>query len=229
MGSGLKIHTKMEPAPAVQEDRKGDGGPKKRRISWERPVFAGFGDRLLRSTAVACALLLSIMALRNADLPWTQRAVQGIEKAMTMRIDLDNSLGRLRFVRELVPETALVFWNAGSQSVLQAPVEGQIEHMWTQRQPWRVYACADGATVSAALDGEVARVEKGAMADYIVLITHDNGLETVYAYLADVSVSPGERVYAGDPVGVTAAGGGSRLYFALRQEGAEIDPGDWER
>lgn len=232
MGNGLKIHTQMGPAPSAPEAERRTA-EKKRGGAWraalaQRWKQAAPGDRLLRSTAVACALLLSIMALRNADLPWAQRAVQGIEKAMTMKIDLDESLGKLHFVRRLVPETALVFWNAGASSGLQPPVEGQIEHAWSEKQPWRVYACADGAQVTAAMDGEVRQIEKGAMADYIVLITHDNGMETVYAYMADVSVGPGERVYAGDPVGVTASGGGSRLYFALRQDGAEIDPGEWE-
>jgi len=227
MGNGLKIHTQMGPAPAAQSSarQKRGGAEGRRTIS----ATAAFADRLLRSTAVACALLLGVMALRSADLPWTQRAVEGIERAMTMKIDLDSSIGKLHFVRRLVPETALVFWNAGSQSGLSAPVQGQIEHAWSKAQPWRIYACADGAEVYAALDGEIKQVEKGAMADYIVLITHDNGLETVYAYLADVNVQPGERIGAGDVLGVAAAGGGARLYFALRQDGAETDPAQWER
>ncbi|MDO4740541.1 MAG: M23 family metallopeptidase [Eubacteriales bacterium] len=228
MGNGLRIHTQMGPAPA--EQKPSEKTPRAKGLpAGGKQRAAAFGDRLLRSTAIACALLLSVMALRNADLPWAQRAVEGIEKAMTMRIDLDESLGKLHFVRELVPETALVFWNAGAPQKLYAPVEGQIEHAWSKTQPWRIYVCADSAPVCAAMDGEVSRVEEGAMADHIVLITHDNGLETVYAYLAEVEVSPGERVYAGDAVGAASAGGGARVYFALRQDGAEVDPAQWER
>ena len=235
MGKGLKIHTQMGPAPAVQA---GQTAEKKglRMFTGKGKGFRPFGNRqkgeagdgLLRHTAIACALLLSIMALRNADLPWTQRAVAGIERVMTMKIDLDESLGKRHFVRELVPETAMVFWNAGAPDRLQAPVKGSIEHEYSEMQPWRIYSCADGETICAAMDGEVARVEKGAMADYIVLITHDNGLETVYAYMTQADVAPGERVYAGDPIGVSAAGGGARVYFALLRDGAGVDPAEYE-
>lgn len=236
MGNGLKIHTQMGPAPAAQEEAKGykKAGRKTFLRAFDPSARAGdrrkipAGDRLLRSTAVACALLLTVMALRNADLPWAQRAVAGIERVMTMKIDLDESLGRLHFVRELVPETALVFWNAGASARLKAPVEGDIEHAHSDLQPWRVYSCADGSAVCAAMDGEISRVEKGAMADYIVLITHDNGLETVYAYMTQVDIEPGERVYVGDVIGVTASGGGSRLYFAMRLDGAGVDPAEYE-
>lgn len=235
MGNGLKIHTQMGPAPAAQAEKTAE---KKRhrlfrgkgnglRLFGSSPK-KDIGDRLLRHTAIACALLLSIMALRNADLPWTRRAVDGLERVMTMKIDLDESLGKLHFVRELVPETALVFWNAGASNRLKAPVAGNIEHEYSEMQPWRIYSCADGETVCAAMDGEVARVERGTMADYIVLITHDNGLETVYAYMTQTDIAPGERVYAGDPIGVSAAGGGARLYFALLKDGVGADPAEYE-
>ena len=63
----------------------------------------------------------------------------GIESALTMKIDLDESLGKLHFVRRLVPETALVFWNAGASSGLQPPVEGQIEHAWSENYAGQTY------------------------------------------------------------------------------------------
>lgn len=229
MASGLKIHTQMEPARenAPEQKKSPQRGKWKGKLAevWRKSAP---GDRLLRSTSIACALLLGVMALRNADLPWTQRAVSGIEQAMTMKIDLDETLGKLHFVREMVPETALVFWNAGSDDRLQAPIDGQIEHAYSDLQPWRVYVCADGSSVRAALDGKVAQVEKGAMADHIVLISHDNGLETVYAYMSGVSVGPGDEIRAGEEIGVTSAGGGSRLYFAVRLDGEGVDPGEYE-
>lgn len=236
MKSELKIHTQMGPAPSGQRAAP-EEQPQSKRVLWKpighprggwwaRWKASAPGDRLLRNTAIACALLLGVMTLRNADLPWTQRAVEGIEKALTMRIDLDESLGKLHFVRELVPEAALVFWNSGTERALEAPVEGSIEHEYSEKQPWRVYACAQGDPVCAALDGVVSRVEQGAMADYIVLVEHDDGLESVYAYMSAVDVQQGEKIYAGQQLGTVGEGG--RIYFALRREGEPADPGGYE-
>ena len=217
MQKGLRIHTHEDP-------RAGDTKAKGKRESAVRRGAARIGDRLLRSTAVACALLLGIMALKNADLPWTRAAAAGIERALTMRIDLDESIGRLYFVRELMPETALVFWNSGARESLREPVEGRIEHEWSARQPWRVYVCQPGAEVRAALSGEVKAVEKGAMADYLVLMEHEGGRGSVYAYLAETSVQPGDRLWAGDAIGRTGASEPSRLYFELREGENSVDP-----
>ena len=70
-----------------------------------------FGDRLLRNSALACALLLAVLAMGNINQPWARQASETIERALTMHIDLDESIGKLTFVRDLMPESALVFLN----------------------------------------------------------------------------------------------------------------------
>ena len=216
----VRIHT---------HERPDSGKPKAAQTQAAAAARQGagrIGDRLLRETAVACALLLGIMALRNADLPWTRAASAGIERALTMRIDLDESIGRLYFVRELMPETALVFWNSGARETRREPVDGALEHEWTEKQPWRVYLCAPGSEVRAVLSGEVKAVEKGSNADWIVLMEHDGGRGSVYAYLAETRVQPGDRLWAGDVIGATAAAEPSRLYFELRDGGESVAPGE---
>lgn len=46
------------------------------------------GERLLRNSAIACALLFVILSLRNIDQPWAQVASGGVERALTASIDL---------------------------------------------------------------------------------------------------------------------------------------------
>ncbi len=239
--SRLQIHTRLTPSPGAAPERDGAAADKDARVRWKsvphpnakRSRFANLrkkyapGDRLLRDTAVACAILLSILALKNADLPWTKTATEGIARAVTMKIDLDESIGRLYFVRELVPETALVFWNSGSSGAMRAPVEGDIAHPYDSDQPWIVYSCAGGSAVHAARGGEVVAVEKGSSAEYIVVVSHDTGLESVYAYMADVCVQTGDVLLAGDTIGTTAAGEGSQLYFTLLLEGQPADPAEY--
>ena len=182
------------------------------------------GERLMRNTAIACALLLTVLAVKNLNQPWSDRATEGLRQAMTMRLDLDETLGRLQFVRALIPETALVFMNLSADAALIAPVDGTIVHTYSDQQPWLEYRCAPAQPVLCAADGVVTTVGRGALGDYIISVEHENGVETVYAYLDSVDVSAGETIDAGEQVGVTAPADPSRLYFELRENGAPIDP-----
>lgn len=244
----LKIHTSMRPQEKepVREEKnaaseKGVEMQKKERWrrrssvrrlkgarSGKRPCDAKAGmtagERLLRNTAVACALLLTVMSLKNVDQPWSRKMTEGVRQAMTMRIDWDETLGRLSFVRALVPETALVFFNLGDRSDLTAPAEGEIIHEYTESQPWIEYACGPAQQVLAAADGIVTAAGQGAGGDWIVLIQSEDGIETVYGYLASVYVRQGQEVKAAQQIGATADSAESRLYFELREKGEAVNP-----
>lgn len=243
--SRLKIHTSARPAPGepggeeapagneVKKDRQpgkkfsvrrraGQSPGRKRTHSMQEGMTAG--EKLLRNTAVACALLLSVMALKNADLPWTRKVTEGVKQAMTMRIDWDETLGRLSFVRSLMPETALVFLNLGDRTDLTAPAQGEITHAYTGQQPWLEYRCEASHQVVAAADGVVTAAGQGAGGDWIVLIQSGDGMETVYGYLESVYVRAGQSVSEGQQIGVTAGQADSRLYFELRENGEAVDP-----
>ena len=40
-----------------------------------------------------------------------------------MDLNLDESLGKLQFVKDMMPESVLVFWNAGGQGSMIQPVK----------------------------------------------------------------------------------------------------------
>lgn len=183
------------------------------------PRKSGFSDRLLRNSAVACAVLLGVLALGNIDQPWAAKARDGIERALTMRIDLDDSLGELTFVRKLMPESALVFLNVNGAAAMVRPTDGAITHPWSSLQPWTLYD-SDGAEVRAAGAGTVTAVSPLSDGQFGVLIDHGEGLESVYANLTEVSVASGDAVNRGDALGVS----GDSLYFELREGGEPIDP-----
>jgi hypothetical protein len=61
----------------------------------------------------------------------------------------------------------------------------------------------------------------------LVIVRHDNGLETYYAHMGRISVKPGQRVNAGDKVGTCGNTGHSRgyhLHFEMRFKGVSINP-----
>ena len=180
---------------------------------------ASRGDRLLRNSAIACALLLGVLTLGNLDAPWARKASESVERALTMRIDLDESIGALQFVRSLMPESALVFMNLSAREAA-GPVEGSVDHPWSNLQPWRVYACPEGAEARAVQGGTVTAVSPLSGGRVGLLIDHGNGAESLYASLADASVRVGDSVEAGQAVGHA----GDSLYFEYRRSGESVDP-----
>ena len=233
--SKVKIHTAQLPYENIM-DRPDDIKPGRRQRRAEARAFTGktlpraghsvprrrlgFTDRLLRNSAIACAALLGILALGNIRQPWAEKAAQGIEQALTMHIDLDDSIGELTFVRELMPESALVFLNVSAASALTSPVSGAVEHPWSNVQPWLMLTCEDGTPVVAAAAGTVTAVSPMSEGKFGLLIDHGDGVETLYAQMESVEVSAGDTVERGQRLGVSGEG----LYFEYRENAASIDP-----
>ena len=218
----MQIHTQATPgageiteARVVRQRRRGRVPRAGRRAKLSHQ------DRLMRSSAVACALLLGILALGNIHQPWAEKASESIERALTMHIDLDESIGSLTFVRQIMPESALVFLNLSGESELTRPVSGTISHSWSNVQPWVMFDCDDGTPVFAAKAGVVTAVSPLSGGKTGLLIDHGEGLESVYANLTAVSVAAGESVKRGQALGETVDG----LYYEYRDAGQSIDPG----
>ena len=213
---GLTIHTHLGPLDET-------GAPKKRRrLRRERQPRARLSrtDRLLRSSTAACALLLGILALGNIKQPWAEKASESIERALTMRIDLDESIGGLTFVREIMPESALVFLNLSGGAELTRPLNAALLHPWSAVQPWLMCDSSEGAEVCAADAGTVTAVSPMSDGRVGVLLDHGGGLESIYSGLARADIAAGARVERGQALGVS----GGALYYELREGGVPVDP-----
>ncbi|HVL64608.1 MAG TPA: peptidoglycan DD-metalloendopeptidase family protein [Actinomycetota bacterium] len=84
-----------------------------------------------------------------------------------------------------------------------------------------------GATVISSERGSVAFV--GVMSGYgnVVVVDHGGGLATTYNHLSAFSVSSGQRVSRGTPVGAVGCSGyctGPHLHFEVRVNGSPVDP-----
>ena len=85
-----------------------------------------------------------------------------------------------------------------------------------------------GDTIYAAFDGKVRIQEynKGGYGNYIV-IRHDQSVETIYAHLSKSLVTKNDKVYAGQPIGLSGNTGrstGPHLHFEIRFMGIAINP-----
>lgn len=212
----LLIHTANRPSGSPPAAVRPHNSARRLRIK----TRLSFQERLLRNSLLACAVLLGVLALGNLNQPWAVKASRSIEQALTMKVDLDQSLGRLSFVQKLMPESALVFFNLSGDSELRAPVQGACTHAYQSAQPWLMFSAEPGVNVCAAADGTVAAVSPLSDDSYGVLVDHGEGLESVTANLRDVCVQAGDAVLRGGALGTA----GDSVYFELRQGGESVDP-----
>lgn len=86
--------------------------------------------------------------------------------------------------------------------------------------------CAND-TIVAAFDGIVRMAKPYAAYGNVVVIRHYNGLETVYSHNSKNLVKMGDRVKAGEPVGLTGRTGRAtteHLHFEVRINGQHFNP-----
>ncbi len=92
-------------------------------------------------------------------------------------------------------------------------------------QPWLPgnrgieYGPTAGITVRASASGVVTFAGQVA-GNLFVTVAHDSSLRTTVGFLGEISVSAGDSVVQGQPLGIA----GDRLHFSARRDGAYIDP-----
>ncbi|HKC67211.1 MAG TPA: M23 family metallopeptidase [Bacteroidia bacterium] len=137
------------------------------------------------------------------------------------------------FEQQFAGDSATVYllddWNCG----FTMPYQGVItsEFGWRRRRPHygTDIGLHTGDTVVAAFDGKVRIARYMGGYGNVVIIRHNNGLETVYAHLSKILVQPEETVVSGMQIGLGGNTGhsyGSHLHFEIRYLGKAIDTED---
>ncbi len=176
----------------------------------------GTNRRLLRNTSILAAVSLCLGIGSYAVLRHPQET-QAVMSRMTAGFEYDDTLGRLHFVRNLLPESAMVFLT-GETTAIAAPTSAQVSHDWSQEEPWFEYACI--GDVNACRDGEVVTIVRNNRDAYTVRVLHADGYESIYSGLSAVHLSEQDAVSAGEQIG-TAAGFAA---FELRKDGLSVQP-----
>ncbi len=223
----LTLHTSLRPesesAPVIKDAHEGHKmkKPVVKSVHTSRPSPS---ERLFRNTAVACGLLLTVMALKNIDTPVTNKITSAVKSVVSMDLNLPSSVGNLSFVQKFMPESALVFLNMTNTDQKALPVKGEIVHPYADKQPWIEYQTDAAAPVYSVTDGEVEACVETREGDVAILIKNTDGTECLYAFLKSASVKTGETVKAGTQIGETGSNEKARLYFEVRSNGTAIDP-----
>lgn len=130
-----------------------------------------------------------------------------------------------------IPETAPIQL-VDSLHAYHFPHKGYITSRYGMRRSSRHngidIALKTGDTIYSTFNGKV-RFAKSTTSGYgiLVIIRHDNGLETYHGHLSALLVESGDRVVAGQPIalgGSTGRSSGPHLHFECRYMGQVFDP-----
>ena len=136
---------------------------------------------------------------------------------------------------ELTQETTLL---AKETSEISAPTSGQfaypvngkiIREYVKNKTDGIDLSAAPGSTIVAAQSGTVAAITADADQVPIVVIKHVDNLLTVYANVADISVTKGASVTRGQSIGKVRDGNPAYLHFEVRNGFESVDPMDYLR
>jgi len=86
-----------------------------------------------------------------------------------------------------------------------------------------------GDTVLTAFEGIVRIAKYSKSYGFYVVVRHFNGLETLYAHLSKLLVSPGTHLQAGEILGLGGSTGrstGAHLHFEVRYLGQQVNPNE---
>lgn len=115
---------------------------------------------------------------------------------------------------------------ASGGGAFRMPVDGSIIRVYDKgRNDGIDIAAASGVEVNAAGSGEVAAITRDASGTPIIVVRHEGDLMTVYTNLDEVAVEKGDRVTAGQPLGLAGADG--FVHFQVRKGFESIDPEDF--
>lgn len=223
----LTLHTTLRPDGKTAPDptkEKNAAKEKTRFAKRTRPSRVSASERLFRNTALACGLLLTVMALKNIDTPVTNKITGALLSAVSMDMNLSSSVGNLAFVQKLMPESALVFLNMTNEDQKSLPVNGEIVHSYSDKQPWTEYRTDDHAPVFSLTNGSVTACIQTEANDWTVLIQSGSETECIYAFLKSVNVKEGDTIKTGMQIGSTGINENARLYFEVRANAAPVNP-----
>ena len=175
-----------------------------------------------------------IKVILRADNTWSYYKTSGFQQVAGVYDEYwDESKSNPYGIEQKDLEDQWSIWLVDSLDQYHCPFQGSVYHRGKfgvrrgRRHQGVDLPLKTGDPVYATFTGKV-RVSKywGAFGN-LVVIRHDNGLETFYAHLSEVNVKPGDWVTAGQVIGKggnTGRSTGSHLHYEMRYKGHSFDP-----
>ena len=225
-------------------------GPRTRRRIMEEETTQH--NSLMIKIGVSVVLALIIFLLNSIPLPFTQGVVDHVKTALTEDFDVDEALGRLKFVGDALPEQIKSVFQQNKQDSdgidkqqnpdtdsgdFASPVRGEVVHTFGEQillqNTGKVYAnqgidikTAENAGVYASADGIVAAIEEHESYGPSIWLEHGNKVFTFYGRCSGVDVKLGQKVNKGQKLGTVQSPveGDPTMHFQIWIDDKPADP-----
>jgi murein DD-endopeptidase MepM/ murein hydrolase activator NlpD len=172
---------------------------------------------LIIKACVCAALCLAAFLVHLSDTQAAKTITDGIRSVLTYNVDIDETLGKLKFVDNFIPGVSEVFTEKSS---LIQPVSGTAAQEFSANGRGILYETAAGGAVCAAADGYVSDVGEDEAYGKYLAVKHGSGVETFYYGLSEIEIQEGKIVSRAQMLGKS----GGKILFEVRQDNVAVDP-----
>ncbi len=180
----------------------------------------------------------------KAEAERRRRAQRAVERRLTQAGRRAREAREERAARAAGPITRAALRSGGEEAKKWvAPVESytlsagyaSAGKRWAHSHTGQDFAVGTGTPVRAVGAGTVVRTGSGGPFGNHIVIKHPNGYYTQYAHLSRIQTRQGDRVHAGEQIGLSGSTGnstGPHLHFEVRvtpDVGSGVDPLPWLR
>ncbi len=200
---------------SIKRIRRSGGAAKEQKN--QQDVDAGY-KRLLIKTGVCAAIAIIILMISNINTPTANNVTQAIDYAVNHEFDIEEDIGRLKFVQSLDEEIQSVFSPLPEAAVV-FPADGDVVTSFGEGGSKGVRIAPTGKEIVCIAKGTVISVgtidDKG-----YVRVKLDTGLTAVFHNISPI-VLVDDIVFPGQPIGDIAD---EYLYLEMKDGEEYIDP-----
>lgn len=181
-----------------------------------------FTTKVITKTAICAALLLIIGGVAIVDQPVVNQVKSGIKTALTFNLDIDQSLGKLKFVDKNSTDVMDVM-NTSVKPVLSQPVSDKVSvtKNFLETNTGITYQATSICDITTPGDGVIENIVKEK--EFQITIDHGNNIKSVLKYKGAMAVlTEGKQVKKGDYLGLFDVG--NQLEFCVLDNGKNVDP-----
>lgn len=182
------------------------------------------GDSLIVRTAVCALLLAVVMFIVYGDMPVTNRMKTGLVSALTFELDVDKSLGKLKFVQSN-DSTIQSVMSPSVSVVMELPIKNAVTvSSFSEGNKSMVFEAAELTDVISPCAGIVENVDSDS--EFTITIDHGNDIKSVLKFNGAMAViGEGSVLKKGDYVGIIDKG--AQVTFTVIKNGQNVNPSEY--
>jgi len=196
---------------------------------------------LLRNMVICAAIVLIVVILKSIDTPFTQNILGYVRDAVTTDFDIDETLGKLKFVDNWIPEGVKAVFSEQTASdelplniKFSVPAEGKVIAFFGEELSGKGNGSKNGIDIQgnqndriyAVYDGYVTAIGEDEIRGKYIEITQEGNIVTLYTGCSEFIVDVGHQVKKGEQIGKMgrAEDGTPMLHFETWVNGKPVDP-----